>query len=46
MIKGSKILITGGCGSLGRTLAQELSKDNEVVVYDEDKNELCRCSWL
>jgi len=30
-----KILITGGCGFIGSNLAEELSKDNEVIIIDD-----------
>ena len=29
-----KILITGGAGFIGSNLANTLSKDNEVIVFD------------
>lgn len=34
MIKGRKILITGGAGFIGSALAHRLINDNTVVVYD------------
>lgn len=37
MIKNQKILITGGAGCLGRSLAMELAKNNEVVVYSRNE---------
>lgn len=32
-----KILITGGNGSLGRSIANHLSKKNTVFVFDKKK---------
>lgn len=37
MIKNKKILITGGTGSLGKALAHELGKDNQVVIYSRNE---------
>ncbi len=37
MIKGKKILITGGTGSLGKALARELGKENQVVIYSRNE---------
>ena len=34
MIKGKKILLTGGGGFIGTHLCRELSKKNKVVIYD------------
>ena len=33
-----KILITGGAGGIGSTLAYTLSKDHEVIVVDNLRN--------
>lgn len=35
--KGSKILVTGGTGSLGQELARKLAADNHVVVYSRNE---------
>jgi UDP-N-acetylglucosamine 4,6-dehydratase len=35
--KGSKILVTGGTGSLGQELARKLAIDNHVVVYSRNE---------
>ncbi len=37
MIKDKKILITGGTGSLGKALARELGKDNQIVIYSRNE---------
>lgn len=37
MIKNKKILVTGGTGSLGKALARELGKDNQVVIYSRNE---------
>ncbi|MBF0236082.1 MAG: polysaccharide biosynthesis protein [SAR324 cluster bacterium] len=37
MIKGSKILITGGTGSLGQELTRQLCEHNQVVVYSRNE---------
>ncbi len=37
MIKGSRILITGGTGSLGYELTRQLCEHNEVVVYSRNE---------
>lgn len=37
MIKDKKILITGGTGSLGKALARELGRDNQVVIYSRNE---------
>ena len=34
MIKGKRILITGGAGFIGTTLAERLVDTNEILVYD------------
>lgn len=36
MIKGKKILITGGGGFIGVTLAERLVKDNHITLLDRD----------
>jgi UDP-glucose 4-epimerase len=36
-MRNKKILITGGAGFIGRNLAEELSKTNEVVILDKVK---------
>lgn len=33
-IKNKKILLTGGAGFIGSTLAEKLYKDNEILIYD------------
>lgn len=33
-IKNKRILLTGGAGFIGSTLASKLHKDNEIVIYD------------
>ena len=33
-LSGKRILVTGGAGFIGTTLARQLSADNEVVLYD------------
>jgi len=30
-----KILITGGCGFIGSNLAEELSKEHDVIILDD-----------
>lgn len=35
--KGSKILVTGGTGSLGQELVRKLAADNHVVVYSRNE---------
>lgn len=35
--KGSKILVTGGTGSLGQELVRKLAADNPVVVYSRNE---------
>ncbi len=37
MIKNKKILITGGTGSLGKALARELGRDNQIVIYSRNE---------
>ena len=37
MIKGKKILITGGTGSLGKALINRLKSDNTIIVYSRDE---------
>jgi UDP-N-acetylglucosamine 4,6-dehydratase len=37
MIINQKILITGGTGSLGKSLAQELATNNQVIVYSRNE---------
>ncbi len=37
MIKNKKILVTGGTGSLGKALVQELGRDNQVVIYSRNE---------
>lgn len=37
MISNKKILITGGTGSLGKALARELGKGNQIVVYSRNE---------
>lgn len=39
MTSNKKILITGGAGFMGTTLARLLANDNEVVLYDNLKND-------
>ena len=39
MIKGKKILITGGGGFIGVSLAQRLVDNNRVVLLDRNFNE-------
>jgi len=34
MIQGKRIVITGGAGFIGSSLAQRLKEDNQVVLYD------------
>lgn len=34
IIKNKKILLTGGAGFIGSTLAEKLYKDNEILIYD------------
>lgn len=36
-LKGNKILITGGTGSLGQELARKLVSDNKLVVYSRNE---------
>lgn len=36
-LKGSKILVTGGTGSLGQELVRKLAADNHVVVYSRNE---------
>lgn len=33
-IKNKRILLTGGAGFIGSTLASKLHKDNEIIIYD------------
>lgn len=33
-IKNKRILLTGGAGFIGSTLASKLRKDNEIIIYD------------
>jgi UDP-glucose 4-epimerase len=35
MKEGTKVAITGGCGFIGSKLAEELSRDYEVIVIDD-----------
>ncbi|MDP7115958.1 MAG: NAD-dependent epimerase/dehydratase family protein [Candidatus Woesearchaeota archaeon] len=37
MIKGKKIMITGGAGFIGGVLKQRLEKDNEIIVFDKSE---------
>jgi UDP-N-acetylglucosamine 4,6-dehydratase len=37
MIKGHKIFITGGSGSLGHELAHQLSEHNQIVIYSRNE---------
>lgn len=37
MIKGKKILITGGTGSLGKKLVERLMDSNTVIIYSRDE---------
>ena len=37
MIRGTRVLITGGAGSLGKELTRLLSEHNEVVVYSRNE---------
>ena len=34
MIKGKRIVITGGAGFIGSTLASKLCEENELILYD------------
>jgi len=34
-MKNKKVVVTGGCGFIGSNLAEELSKDNEVIIIDD-----------
>ena len=34
MIRGKRILITGGAGFIGTSLALRLVDDNDIVIYD------------
>ena len=34
MIKNKRVLLTGGAGFIGSTLAELLSRDNEILIYD------------
>ena len=34
-MKNKKVVITGGCGFIGSNLAEELSKNNEVIIIDD-----------
>lgn len=34
-MKNQKVLVTGGAGFIGSNLAEELTVDNEVVIFDD-----------
>jgi len=46
MIKGKKVLITGGAGFIGTHVAERLVADNEITLFDIDLNGPLRYSSL
>ena len=36
-IKGQKIIILGGTGSLGKALIDRFSKENELIIFSRDE---------
>ncbi|MBA7560544.1 ADP-L-glycero-D-manno-heptose-6-epimerase [subsurface metagenome] len=34
-MKNKKVVVTGGCGFVGSSLAEELLKDNKVIIIDD-----------
>lgn len=46
MINNKKILLTGGCGFIGSKLCDSLSKDNEILIYDNLKRNAIKNTTL